>query len=29
MTERVAILGSFVADLAFRARRLPAVGETL
>lgn len=29
MTGRVAILGIFVADLAFRAGRLPAVGETI
>lgn len=28
-TNGVAILGVFVADLAFRAERLPAVGETL
>ena len=27
--ERVAILGVFVADLAFRAARMPVVGETL
>ncbi len=27
--NRVAILGIFVADLAFRAKRMPAVGETL
>jgi len=27
--NRVAILGIFVADLAFRAQRMPAVGETL
>jgi ribokinase len=27
--EGVAILGVFVADLAFRARRLPAMGETI
>src|SRR3546814_4796665 len=27
--EGVAILGIFVADLAFRARRMPLIGETL
>ena len=27
--EGVAILGVFVADLAFRAGRLPAMGETI
>ncbi len=27
--EGVAILGVFVADLAFRADRLPAIGETI
>jgi hypothetical protein len=29
MPEGVAILGTFVADLAFRAGRLPAIGETI
>jgi len=29
MAEGVAILGIFVADLAFRAGRLPAIGETI
>lgn len=29
MVDRIAVLGSFVADLAFRAARLPVVGETL
>src|SRR3982751_4825031 len=29
MARGVAILGIFVADLAFRAGRLPAIGETI
>jgi ribokinase len=29
MVDRVAILGIFVADLAFRAARLPLIGETI
>ena len=29
MKPRIAILGIFVADLAFRAKRLPVMGETI
>ena len=29
MSGRITILGIFVADLAFRAKRLPVMGETL
>jgi ribokinase len=29
MTETIVVLGSFVADTAYRASRLPAWGETL
>jgi hypothetical protein len=29
MSQIVLVLGSFVADVAFRASRLPAWGETL